>query len=119
MGYRTSAYHFYGIHVPADQWVEDDHPVAEGERIDMIVRALAQDARDIGYVTAGDYDRDMLFLVASGDDDDLEVELGTFRCVSGDQAARPEWDHRLRRVADAMGYELPGEPGWITVPDLS
>lgn len=117
MGMSTSAYHFYGVNIPADQWLER-WAGAEGELIDVAINAVKADAPDVGYITAGDYDRDMLFLcIRQGGS--VEVELGTFKVVRPSALPDPGWDAQLLAVVQSLGYQQTSEPGWITVPDVS
>lgn len=118
MGTSTSAYHFYGMHVPNAEWT-DGWASGEGERVDKVVKLLGAEAASVGHLTAGDYDLDMLFLCIDQTGVSIEVNLGTFRLVRGTELAAVGWDTRLRRVAEAMGYVNVSEPGWITVPDVS
>lgn len=116
MGYYQSAYAFYGIHIPSDQWTEG-YAGAEGEKIDSILRALGNKVKYVGHLSAGQYDNDRLFLVASHKDESLEVELGEYRRFTAD--VHEHWALELVCVAQAMGYTDLEEPSWIVVPDLS
>lgn len=120
MGMSTSAYHFYGMHVPQGQWTLG-HISAEMDMIDRVIKAVKQDAPDVCHISAGDYDRDMLFLAIDEEDVSSEVKLGQFRLVTDQNVQNPWWNDQLATVAHAMGYEsgCTGEPGWITVPDVS
>lgn len=121
MGYSTSTYMGYGVHVPAAQY--DGYAWTESERLDN--SGILRDPRlaAVGHLTAGDYDRDELFLIASDKDDKLEVELGSFMVVHPHTKAMqlPDWDQQLTRAWVAAGYNpaaMP-EPGWIVTPDVS
>lgn len=118
MGMSTSAYHFYGVNVPADQWLER-WASAEGERLDVAISAVKDQAPDVGWLTAGGYDRDMLFLCIRQEGVSTEVELGTFKVVRPSVSPDPGWDAQLLAVVQSMGYRQTGAPGWITVPDVS
>lgn len=122
MGFTTSAYAFYGIHIPSDQWAElSNQAYEEGERLDPIIRDVFKDADPgtpkVGHLAAGRYDDDMLFIgIDTGDS--WEVGLGEYR-VSLTPAAIPRsWDTALRAVANAAGYTGLEQPGWITVPSV-
>lgn len=120
MGYFYSAYHFYGVHVPEDQWAEAGPASEEGERIDGVIRDLGfrTSGTKVGHLSAGKYDQDMFFLLIDIDGLDVEVELGEYR-VSLTPAAIPrEWDQALSAVAKAAGYTGLARPGWITVPSM-
>lgn len=114
MGIQYGACHFYGVHVPSEQWAEgvDD----EGDRIDSVVRSLGlgDGSVSVGQVTAGRYDQHMLFLCIRVDGVDTDIELGEYR-ISRTGALDPAWDEALRMVAGGMGYEGLAKPGWITV----
>ena len=127
MGYSHSTYHFYGVHVPKDQY-ETDHIGRETEWLDAVIGSVATpyDA-SLGHITAGNYDRDELFLVAgprfdpNDESTHIEVRLGSWRRV--DQARFQKdvaiWDDLLSKVVSAAGYTGLDKPGWIVVPDLS
>lgn len=118
MGTDISAYHVYGVHVPDEQWIERAAPY-EGEKIETVLKRLKDVAPDVSYLTAGAYDRDMLFLCIHEPDVPSEVRIGSFRIVRRAWTTGDIWDAQLKAVADAMGYKDLGEPGWITVPDES
>lgn len=118
MGFSTSAYHFYGVHIPKDQW-SNDWAGSEAEMIDHAIKAVKDDAPDVRHLTAGGYDDDMLFLCIRQEGVSTEVKLGTFRHVAEDDVQNSGWDEQLFAVVQAMGYRKTGRPGWITVPDVS
>lgn len=113
MGFDHSTYFAYGIHVTTDRyaWHESDHAETELPKI-------KKDCPDVGYLTAGDYDRDMFFLVTRSN----EVGLGKFEHVTP-QTASPEqiadWDRQLIAAAMALGYRDTSAPGWLVIPDCS
>jgi len=118
MGFQTSAYHFYGVHIPKDQWT---HAWASGEEklLSQVLRAVSDLAPDIRTIAAGPYDQDMLFLAVKRPGHTAEVELGEFRLVTHDQASDLGWDRQLLTVVKTVGYTKTGRPGWITVPNVS
>ena len=118
MGFSTSAYHFYGVHVPKSEWSEK-WATAEAELLDPIIHAVKDLAPDVTHLTAGAYDEDMLFLCIHQHGVSVEVKLGTYRHVTVGNVRDLGWDAQLLAVADTMGYELTDWPGWITVPDVS
>ena len=118
MGFTTDAYHFYGVHVPKDQWMEH-WANAEGERLDSVIHAVRADAPDVGHVTAGKYDEDMLFLAVVPKGTSIRIPLGDFRSVNGGTETDPSWNDQLLHVVKAIGYRRTSPPGWITVPDMS
>lgn len=120
MGFDNSTYHFYGLHVPSELWTEYTAS-QEGEKTDAVIRALREHMPNVAWLSAGDYDRDHLFLVIDQPGVSSEVRLGTFRLVTGDQLTNCNWDKQLRYLADAMGYGSAnvGQPGWIICPDVS
>lgn len=119
MGMQYSAYHFYGVHVPNQQW-QVDHAWGEGERVSKVIRDLdlGDKSAKVGWLAAGGYDRDMLFLLIDIEGLDAEVKPGEFR-LSPNRDTPLNWDLALRMVADAAGYTGLSSPGWITVPDVS
>jgi hypothetical protein len=115
-----SAYHFYGVHVPSEQWAKGYYAWSEGERLDPIIKdlGLGDGSVSVGYLCAGDYDRNMLFLCVDIQGLGFEVRLGEYR-VSPQLPAEVNWNMALRMVADTAGYTGLADPAWITVPDLS
>jgi hypothetical protein len=103
MGMYHSTYFAYGARIPdMDPQEIEDAELPDG----------------IGYLLAGNYDRDMTFLTTEC----KEVDLGEFKTVTP-QTATPEqyaqWDARIREAADVLGVDPMHEPGWFVVPDLS
>ena len=117
MGMDHSTYHAFGVHVPEAQY-QTGHIQSEGEWLDAVIRhAEGLDNRLLGYLTAGDYDRDMLFLTASEDGEHLETELGKFSVLSHvDTEGRADV---IKALAEAAGYTGLAEPGWLVIPDVS
>lgn len=115
-----TAFHFYGMHVPASQY-KGRHVYDEAERLDALIQdlALGDKSTGVGHITAGAYDRDMLFLCIDIYGLDADVELGSFRTSAIDIGVRSEWDKALKILADAAGYKGLMQPNWITVPDES
>ena len=71
---------------------------------------------DVGYLIAGDYDRDKLFLTTACE----SVDLGKYMRVSPDvHGVEADWTHNLQMVADEIGVELLENPAWFVVLDLS
>lgn len=119
MGMHHSAYHFYGMHVPRDQW-QEDHAYGEGERLGGIVRelGLGDKAVGVGWLAAGDYDRDMLFMCIDIKNLSIAVKLGEFR-LSPTMPVLESWTGMLKTLAVHAGYTGLAAPAWITVPDCS
>lgn len=113
MGFSRSTYFAYGARITTDQyaWQEAEHIEAELPKYNAA-------CPDVGHLTAGDYDADMVFLVTQS----REVELGEYEHVTP-QTATPEqiadWDRQLIAAAMALGYEDMSAPGWLVVPDCS
>jgi hypothetical protein len=114
MGMYHSTYFAYGLHIPTDA-----HPRTETDRIDAALATVKNRCPDVGHLTAGDYDRDMLFLVTESD----EISLGQY---GHGLEATPEqianWGHQLAFAVHHLGYDqLPGlkAPDWLCIPDLS
>lgn len=114
MGYYQSTYFAYGLRIPVEgpAWKETD-------RLDKELPKLKDRCPDVGHLAAGDYDRDMVFLVT----DSQEIELGSYGWANTATAEqRANWDTQLAHAVLALGYsELPdlAAPGWLCVPDLS
>ncbi|MFE2930654.1 hypothetical protein [Streptomyces sp. NPDC059278] len=114
MGYYQSAYFAYGLRLPTDgpSWEETD-------RIDAELAQVKERCPDVGHLSAGDYDHDMVFLVTKCD----EVSLGTYgRGSEVSPEERAAWDAQLANAVHALGYADRPEleaPGWLCVPDLS
>lgn len=120
MGFVHGTYHFYGAHVPREWWSET-HPWDEATRVTSLVQDLGVGDKSVqlGALSAGDYDRDMLFLTVRVNGLSLQVGLGEFR-LSPQLPVQHQWDTALRILAAEAGYP-PGKLvcGWITVPDCS
>jgi len=109
MGMYHSTYFAYGARIPD----------TDSEVMQTVLRALKdQHGSSVGYLHAGDYDRDMTFLVTKCE----EVNLGDVKTVTPQMAAPDQyaaWDTQIRQAADALGTAPLHEPGWLVVPDLS
>ncbi|MYY08811.1 hypothetical protein GT204_07815 [Streptomyces sp. SID4919] len=112
MGFHHSTYFAYGTHIPTS------HAWDEADRIDTVLARVWDICPAVGHLTAGDYDRDRLFLVTHS----TEVSLGAYEHVTPD-AYPPEqiadWTRQIAAAADALGYTALAAPGWLVVPDLS
>jgi hypothetical protein len=103
MGMYHSTYFAYGFQIP------DTNP----QRLED-----ADLGEGVGYLLAGDYDRDMTFLVTEC----IDVQLGDHRKVTPDSFQQPEieaWNTALTEAAARLGVHTGFEPGWFVVPDLS
>ncbi|HEY6115462.1 MAG TPA: hypothetical protein VI172_05845 [Candidatus Dormibacteraeota bacterium] len=103
MGDYTSAYFAYGFQIPDTR----------SEQLDAALRDSP-----VSYLHAGDYDRDMTFLVT----DCTEIDLGNHRKVKPDSFTQPQidaWNKALTEAAARLGVTSGFEPGWFVVPDLS
>lgn len=118
MGMIQSAYYFYGVHIPTHEWT-DQWVDAESERLDPVIRAVKDLAPDVRHLTAGDYDRDMLFLVIHRPGFLTEIPLGEFAKIVPEKSRDLGWDAQLTAVVKAMGYRDVDRPGWIFLPDVS
>lgn len=104
MGMYHSAYFAYGVRIPDGADIEE---LEDGLR-----------GGSVGYLTAGNYDRDMAFLVTECS----SVDLGEFKSVFPESFLRAErdgWDAALRKAAEQLGVTPLTEPAWFFVPDLS
>lgn len=73
---------------------------------------------DVGFVLAGAYDRHMTFLATEW----VRKVPGELVFHSGerpnaDKFERDRWNSDLRAMADRLGLEVIGEPGWYTILD--
>jgi len=113
MGYYHSTYFAYGIHIPVDgpAW-------RETERLEKELPKLKEHCPDVGYLEAGDYDRDMVFLTTTS----REIALGEYgraNLATAEQCGL--WCTQLAFAVEALGYSglNLAAPGWLCVPDLS
>lgn len=120
MGFSHSTYHFYGVHVPREHY-HTDHQQRECEFIDATIKHTPELAgSDVGHITAGDYDRDELFLCVVPEGDYVEVDLGGFRvCPVIPTEEVTGWYVQLNLLIEALGYKDVGQIGWYVVPDIS
>ncbi|MFG2225356.1 hypothetical protein [Streptomyces sp. NPDC048644] len=114
MGYYHSSYFAYGLRIPTDAHLWD-----ETDRIDRVLATIKDRCPNVGHLTAGAYDDDMLFLVAECN----AVSLGEYgRAASATAEQRASWDHQLAHAVHHLGYgSISGleAPGWLCVPDLA
>ena len=117
MGMYHSTYHAFGVHVPESKYLTRNID-NEGEWLDAVIRNTPElDGKHLGYLTAGAYDRDQLFLTVVGPGEDVDVELGRFMALADvDVTGRAD---AIKALAGAAGYEGLSEPGWLVIPDLS
>lgn len=121
MGMFNSTYHFYGVHVPVDKQVERGVWL-EADRIDNLINDDDRFAdTGVSYVTAGPYDDNFLFLCVSPERASCQVDLGEFAVRRYYDHAHdiPRWDELIKTLARVAGYGDLGDPGWVTVPDMS
>lgn len=117
MGMYHSTYFAYGVHVPLS---EGKYAWAESEHIEAELPKHKDRCPDVGYLTAGNYDEDALFITTQCD----EVELGEWKHVTP-ETVTPEqiaaWNYQLAYAVQALGYigRDVSAPGWLCVPDLS
>lgn len=116
MGFSHSTYAFVGVHVPRGQYEGD--PGQEAERLDELINDIpALRKQGVGHVTAGDYDRDELFLCWVPDGQSCEVKLGAWKAF-GQQVPMNAF-LAFERLARAAGYTGLAEPAFLVVPDCS
>jgi len=107
MGMYHSSYLAYGFQIP-DTDPEELEEALKGQR----------DTHRVGYLHAGDYDRDKTFLTTECH----SVDLGDFKVITADSFQRyeiPAWNAALHEAAVKLGHSEHPEPGWLLVPDLS
>ncbi|MFE6225445.1 hypothetical protein [Streptomyces sp. NPDC057854] len=114
MGYYHSTYFAYGLRIPTEA-----HPWHEADRIDTVLATVKDRCPNVSHLQAGDYDRDMLFLVTQAN----EIPLGQYgRATLATAEQRANWDTQLANAIHALGYAQHPDleaPGWICIPDLS
>lgn len=113
MGMYHSTYFAYGFRIP-----DDGAPWQLADRIDAELAKLKDQCPEVGHLQAGDYDRDMTFLVTKSD----EVDLGEYKTVTPETATGEQyaaWNAQLAAAGAALGIEEIPVPGWLVVPDLS
>ena len=117
MSYYHSTYCAYGVHVPREQY-HTGHIQSECVWLDAVIsHTEGLDSRLLGYLSAGDYDRDQLFLTAREPGETVEAKLGSFRVLSEvNTEGRAE---ALKALAEVAGYSGLAEPGWLVIPDCS
>jgi hypothetical protein len=102
MGMYTSAYLAYGF--PIDDIDEDV--------LDRELKAF----KDVGHLSAGDYDHSGLYLVTQCDN----ADLGAPETVTiPEPSTIAEWDATLNVAADALGITEHEPPAWILIADVS
>ena len=107
MGMYHSTYFAYGFQIPD----------ADSDALEEALKGQPDNAR-VGYLHAGDYDRDMTFLVTECE----EADLGEFKVISPQSFQRyevPAWNTALHEAAVKLGHADHPEPGWLLIPDLS
>lgn len=113
MGFSHSTYFAYGIHIPTNR------PAGyEADHTEDTLPTVKATCPDVGYLQAGDYDREMFFLVTHCE----EIDLGKFEHVTPDRITaeqRADWDRQLAAAAQSLGYDNASAPGWLAIPDMS
>ncbi|MFJ4682002.1 hypothetical protein [Streptomyces sp. NPDC088789] len=107
MGMHHSAYLAYGFQIP------DTDPDA----VEEALKDQPENTR-VGYVHAGDYDRDKTYLVTEFHD----VDLGDHKVITPESFQRyeiPAWNAALHEAAVKLGHGDHPHPGWLLIPDLS
>lgn len=74
-------------------------------------------AHGVGWLMAGNYDNDRLFLTTYCE----SVDLGKYVRVDPGlmEHRKTDWTRNLQVVAKEIGVELLEEPSWFVIPDLS
>lgn len=113
MGMYHSTYFAYGVHVDVSTY-------GESERIDEELRKHRDQLPNVGFLMAGNYDDDQLFLTTAC----TEVGLGKWEHVTPHSHTAEQmdtWNRQLAAAVEALGYgdRAVSAPGWLCVPDLS
>lgn len=120
MGFSTSAYVAYGVHVPVNPYHRDSNGRSAGEQVDQALQVPTVKAAcpDVGHLEAGDYDRDSFFVTTAFHEAGYEATwLTELSC--GEESG---WDQQIMRLLEVMGWSgLVDEyrPGWFIIADTS
>lgn len=122
MGYSHGTYTGFGVHIPRDLYQAGRDRHREIEWLNGVVNAVpALKGQGIYVLSAGDYDRDELFVMVRdpADETTYEVPLGEFRRL--DLVTPLNWTLLLQRLLAEGGYPVHNiaPPSWLVVPDLS
>lgn len=101
MGIDTTAWIAYAAPVKGHQYGDDfDDQLSQHD--------------GVGHLSAGDYDRDVLYFVTYAE----SADLGRPEAIPAD-ALHPaqclHWTEQIRRAAEACGVELAADPGWLLI----
>jgi hypothetical protein len=130
MGMVRSTYVFYGVLVARHDNTEDE-PYTYDLRQKLEERFPNTDrvADNVRWWTAGNYDRNDMYLVIDRDGhNSKEVEPGQRRVIEVDATLHSTrsgqhnldgWREQLRNAADALELEVLDGPAWFIVPDVS
>lgn len=114
MGMYYDAKFAYGAKVadPADvDWGKFENAETSGTKEYEICKKYG-----VHFMLAGNYDRDMLFLVKFSN----SVSLGGYKVLTrGSFVKTDDMDEDVRNAAKELGYPVLDGPGYILVADLS
>jgi hypothetical protein len=116
MGYYHSSYFAYGALVAKPADVDYDlieFMDIEGEEANDIMKKYG-----LGHLLAGNYDRDMLFIVTKCH----SVDLGKYEMINQQRMKDFDYVNNYTRVMEGireLGLEVIDGPGWILIPDMS
>jgi len=112
MGMQHSTYFAFGAKIAQDAYAVDWEELEPGGIWHPTLMAY-----DVGFLMAGDYDRDMMFLTSYC----KRVEPGWYERINAFEINIQVLgcQHNLRSVAAEIGHPLIEEPSWFVVPDLS
>lgn len=112
MGYYKSTYFAFGAKIAEDAFSVDREQFESGGLWYPTLVSL-----DICHLSAGDYDRDKLFLTTYC----KSVELGEYMRVDPFSLGHQEgmWKHNLQLASEEIGMPLLEEPAWFCIPDLA
>ncbi|MFI8278553.1 hypothetical protein ACIGBH_27505 [Streptomyces sp. NPDC085929] len=102
MSIWTTAYLAYGLEIPARD-------------TDEVENALRPLTGDVGYLTAGPYDRDRLYLATGS----FDADLGTPETldIPHDPEQYRTWDDQLRTALAALGLPIDQQFTWHLIAD--
>lgn len=122
MGYSHGTYAGFGVHIPREQYQAGGNQTREVDWLNGVVNAVPElKGKGLYVLSAGDYDRDELFVMVRepADETAYEVPLGTFRRMN--PVTPLAWTLLIFRLLKEAGYpqDVVWSPSWLVIPDCS
>jgi hypothetical protein len=104
MSQYSSAFLAYGMRLPA------------GTSTAHVQAAIHGNVNGVGYVEAGPYDQDSLFLTTYFE----SASPGSPKTIDAPEP-HADWDRALRHAAELIGFDFSDleEPAWLLIADIS